>query len=52
VATAGAMNGHAGQAGTAQHVFRCHHPVPDGTSDRQLVELARTAPIKPVEEIQ
>ncbi|MFG1912151.1 oligopeptide/dipeptide ABC transporter ATP-binding protein [Kribbella sp. NPDC048928] len=52
VATAGAMNGHAEKA---QHVFRCHHPVPGGTSDRRLVELARstgTGPVEPVEEIQ
>ncbi|MFE6508387.1 oligopeptide/dipeptide ABC transporter ATP-binding protein [Nocardioides sp. NPDC057767] len=27
--------------GSGPHVFRCHHPVPAGTSDAELVELAR-----------
>jgi peptide/nickel transport system ATP-binding protein len=25
------------------HEFRCHHPVPAGTSDAELVTLARAA---------
>ena len=29
--------------GGAHHEFRCYHPVPAGTSDRELVELARAA---------
>ena len=35
------------ESGTANggglHEFRCHHPVPAGTSDSELAELARTA---------
>ncbi|MFF0341524.1 oligopeptide/dipeptide ABC transporter ATP-binding protein [Kribbella sp. NPDC004875] len=46
-AAAGTVNG-----GHAPHVFRCHHPVPGGTSDRQLVELARSATPSAVEENQ
>jgi peptide/nickel transport system ATP-binding protein len=46
-AAAGTVNG-----GGAPHVFRCHHPVPGGTSDRQLVELARSTGLSPVEENQ
>ncbi|PUA80982.1 oligopeptide/dipeptide ABC transporter ATP-binding protein [Nocardioides currus] len=33
--TPGTANGH------GPHAFRCHHPVPLGTSDAELVELAR-----------
>jgi peptide/nickel transport system ATP-binding protein len=29
--------------GTSGHQFRCHHPVPAGTSDAELIELARAA---------
>lgn len=40
-----------GQAnGSGPHEFRCHHPVPSGTSDAELVEIVRgdTRPTSPL----
>ncbi|GAB2943718.1 ATP-binding cassette domain-containing protein [Micromonospora polyrhachis] len=34
---------HANADGEDHHEFRCHHPVPAGTSNAELVELASTA---------